>query len=49
MGENKIYGYVRISTIKQSLERQIENIRKKYPAATIYTERYRGITLDRPS
>lgn len=49
MGENKIYGYVRISTIKQSLERQIENIRKEYPAATIYTERYRGITLDRPS
>lgn len=49
MGKNTIYGYARISTMKQSLERQIENIKKEYPEAVIYTERYRGTTLDRPS
>ena len=32
------YGYCRISTPKQSLARQIENINKSHPDAKIYQE-----------
>lgn len=49
MKKNRIYGYARISTMKQSLERQIENIKSKYPDAVIVTETYSGTTLDRPA
>ncbi len=45
---NKIYGYCRISTAKQKLERQIDNIKKEYPSATIVEEKYTGTTFDRP-
>jgi len=38
----KIYGYCRISTKKQSLERQIQNIQKAYPDAVIKSEVYTG-------
>lgn len=44
----KIFGYARISTVKQSIARQIDNIRKEYPDAYIYTEKYTGTTTDRP-
>lgn len=44
----KIYGYCRISTPKQNIERQIDNIRKEYPTAEIITEEYTGTKLDRP-
>lgn len=43
-----IYGYTRISTKKQSIERQIENIRISYPDAIIFTEEYTGTKMDRP-
>ena len=43
-----IYGYCRISTRKQKLSRQEENIKKKYPEAIIYKEAYTGTTLERP-
>ena len=36
------YGYCRISTPKQSIERQIRNILAAYPNAKIYTEVYTG-------
>ena len=36
----KIYGYVRISTKKQNMERQIRNIQKEYPEAVIIKEVY---------
>lgn len=36
------YGYCRISTPKQSIERQIRNIRRNYPKAIIYQEVYTG-------
>lgn len=36
------YGYCRISTPKQSIERQIRNIRSKYPDAHIVQEIYTG-------
>ena len=49
MKKNRTFGYARISTMKQSLERQIENIKSKYPDAVIITETYSGTTLDRPA
>lgn len=44
----KIYGYCRVSTPKQSLDRQIKNISSAYPEAEIVTETYSGTTTDRP-
>ena len=44
----KRYGYVRISTVKQSIERQIRNIKEQYPDAVIVTDEYTGTRLDRP-
>ena len=37
-----VYGYCRISTRKQSIERQIRNIKEKYPEAFIIEEAYTG-------
>ena len=39
---NKIYGYCRISTPKQNIERQVRNILKEYPDAMIVQETYSG-------
>lgn len=44
----RIYGYCRISTPKQSIDRQIRNILKDYPDAIIYQEEFTGTKLDRP-
>lgn len=44
-----IFGYCRISTKTQSLKRQIENIKAKFPTATIVTEVYTGTTEKRPA
>ena len=47
----KIYGYARISTAKQSIERQIRNIKEAYPDildACIYAEAYTGTKASRP-
>lgn len=44
----KIYGYCRISTAKQVLTRQIENISKEYPTSTIIEEVYTGTKSNRP-
>lgn len=44
----KYYGYARISTKKQSLDRQIENICKYEPKAEIIRETYSGTTSNRP-
>ncbi len=43
-----IYGYCRISTKKQSIERQVRNIKKEFPNSIILTEEYTGTKLDRP-
>ena len=43
-----VYGYVRVSTKKQSIERQITNICSLYPDAEIYAEKMTGTTCDRP-
>ena len=42
-----IYGYARVSTKTQRLDRQIENITKAFPdVKTIYTEKYTGTESD---
>ena len=43
-----IYGYARISTMKQNIGRQIDNIKREYPDAVIIMEEYTGTTTDRP-
>ena len=45
---NKIYGYARISTKKQNIERQITNITRAYPNAIVLQEVYTGRVLFRP-
>lgn len=45
----KLYGYVRISTPKQNIERQIRNIRKEYPDAVIIQDEYTGTRMTRPA
>ena len=45
----KIYGYVRISTPKQNIERQIRNIRAAYPSALIVQDEYTGTKMNRPN
>ncbi len=40
------YGYCRISTPKQSIERQIRNIRSAYPKSIIFQEVYTGTKTD---
>lgn len=42
-----VYGYARISTAKQSIERQIRNIEREYPGAMIVREAYTGTKIDR--
>ena len=39
---NKVYGYCRISTPKQNIERRVRNILKEYPDAMIVQETYSG-------
>lgn len=45
----KTYGYCRISTAKQSLERQVENISKHNADAEIITEVFTGTSVNRPA
>lgn len=44
----KKWGYCRVSTPSQNIERQIRNIRAEYPAAEIVQEKYSAKTQDRP-
>ncbi len=44
-----VYGYCRISTTKQNIQRQIDNIKKDYPAAVIIKEEYTGTKINRPA
>lgn len=46
---SKVWGYCRISTPKQSIERQIRNIKAAYPTAVIVEEAYTGTKIDRPA
>lgn len=40
-------GYTRISRAKQSIDRQVRNIKTEYPEATIIQEAYTGTKIDR--
>ena len=42
-----IYGYARISSSKQNIERQVRNIEREYPGAVIIREAYTGTKIDR--
>lgn len=42
-----IYGYCRISTSKQNIERQVRNIKAVYPEAIIIKETYTGTKINR--
>lgn len=45
-----VFGYCRVSTMHQKLDRQIENVRSRYPDAVIISEKYTGTTVtDRPA
>lgn len=43
------YGYCRISTKQQSIERQIRNIKAAYPDAEIVQEAFTGTKIERPA
>lgn len=43
----KTYGYTRISTKSQSIDRQIRNIKAQYPEAVIVTEVFTGTSQNR--
>ena len=45
----KEYGYTRVSTKKQNIERQVRNIKKEYPNAVILQDEFTGTTLVRPA
>lgn len=44
----KVFGYARVSTAKQDLQRQIRNILREAPEAEIITEKYSARTQARP-
>lgn len=44
-----VYGYARVSTKHQELDRQIRNIRKAAPDAIIFSDKFTGTTLNRPN
>lgn len=48
MKKSTVYGYARVSTMKQKIERQVENIKSIYPNAIVITESYTGTKMDRP-
>lgn len=48
MGDKIVYGYCRISTKKQNIDRQVRNILAVYPEAKIYKETFTGTKIDRP-
>ena len=43
-----VYGYCRISTKQQSIERQIRNIKAEYPQAVMVEEIFCAATTSRP-
>lgn len=46
---NRVYGYARVSTATQNIERQLRNITAAYPDCyKVYQESYTGTKVDRP-
>lgn len=48
MGEQRILGYARVSSIGQNLDRQIVELRKYVPEENIVVDKASGKNLDRP-
>lgn len=46
--KNKVWGYCRVSRPSQNIERQIRNIKEKYPTAIVVQEAFTGRSMDRP-
>lgn len=44
-----IFGYARVSTMEQNIDRQIKNIKSRYPEAVIISDEYTGTKMTRPS
>ena len=44
----RVFGYCRISTAKQNIERQKRNLKELYPDIILFEEIYTGTTTDRP-
>lgn len=44
----RVFGYARISTKKQNIERQVRNITAEYPNAIIIREVFTGTSINRP-
>ena len=44
-----VYGYCRVSTPRQKMERQVENILRRYPEAKLYRDACTGTTMTRPA
>ena len=42
-----VYGYARISTARQSIDRQVRNIEREFPGAVIIREAYTGTKIER--
>ena len=49
MKKPPVYGYARVSTGKQNIERQITNIKEQYPQAVIIQESFTGTKMNRPA
>lgn len=49
MKKPTVYGYARVSTGKQNIERQITNIKEQYPQAVIIQESFTGTKMNRPA
>lgn len=43
-----VYGYVRVSTLRQKVTRQVDNIKAIYPDALIVEEKFTGTSISRP-
>lgn len=43
----RVYGYCRVSTNRQNIERQVRGIKKEYPTAIIVKEIYTGTKINR--
>ncbi len=43
-----VYGYARVSTLRQKLQRQIDNIITAFPNAVMVTEKHTGTSISRP-
>lgn len=44
--KKRIYGYARVSTLQQNIDRQVKNIKEQFPDAVLVKEYYSGATFE---